>query len=80
MGLFQRKPQKYDVDWIASLSDEELKSEREKVRLEFCAGNGDLQKVLYRFDDEIRARNPRDPAKNPFPVRSEHGWHLPSDD
>ena len=80
MGLFRRGPQKYDQEWIASLSDEQLKEEREKVRIEYCKGNGDMQRVLYRFDDEIRRRNPRSPSENPFPARSEHGWHLPSDD
>ena len=80
MGLFRREPQKYDLEWIAALSDEDWKIEREKVQDEYRKGNGDMQKILYRFDEVMRKRYPVDPSKNPFPARSEHGWHLPSDD
>ena len=58
---------------LSSLSDEELNEEREKVRLDFCASGNDfdravqLQKELYRYDDELLRRGKRSFEKNDTP-------------
>lgn len=76
----------YGRKWMQSATDDELDTEREKVRVAFCSAGGDgdladrLQKLLWQFDDEMSNRawggeTPRTPS-----FHREHGWYLPNDD
>lgn len=78
-------PIEYTKKWFESLSDEALDSEREKVRLEY--GNnpsyergGQLQQLLWRFDEEMSRRQWGDQEPQPPSYHREHGWYLPNDD
>lgn len=81
----EKEPDEYSSKWFDSLSDEELDKEREKVRLEYCSSGDDfdrassLQRLLWHFDDIIRARHD-DGSEPGYPVHREHGWHLLEDD
>ena len=64
---------------LASLSDDELETEREKVRLDYCSsGNSfekavQLEKKLNRFDNEMRRRtNERFEKEHPNGVPDVH--------
>ena len=72
----------YSDRWLKSASDEELETEREKVRLAHCSGDERAQNTLYRFDDEMRRRySAGHEVEEPgYPVHREHGWYLPNDD
>ena len=89
MGLFRTLFQKSDGEdlfysdkWMRNASDEELVTEREKVRLKHCSGDERAQRVLWQFDNEMsrRAWAGHEDDENKFPVHSEHGWYLPEDD
>lgn len=88
MGLFENlfksssDGDRYNDRWLKSASDEELDTEREKVRLAHCAGNEHAQNILYRFDDEKRRRSSagHEDEEPGYPVHREHGWYLPNDD
>lgn len=72
--------------FLRNAKDEELETEREKVRLDFC--NPDLdsdyridcQKALGMFDREMRKRAWGDEKPHAPSYHSEHGWYLSSDD
>lgn len=74
---------------LRPLSDEELKEEREALRLRYVS-HKDLDNELQRLDNELRrydaemARraNEADAREHPEPReprRREHGWYLPND-
>ena len=80
---------KNDKKWLKNATDDELKSEREKVRKKYVGGSIDfseasrLQSTLHRFDVEMIERaNKKYKEENPNakPRHREHGWHLPNDD
>lgn len=79
------EPEKYSSKWFENASDELLKAEREVVRKNYCASGDDFsaavrwEKLLHYFDKVISKRAWAGKEYG-FPVRSEHGWHLPSDD
>lgn len=89
-GLFKLtkggEPPKYSNKWFKTVSDTVLKEERENVRKQFCSAGNDfdlavrLQKLLNYFDKVIGERAWNGSTDYKFPVHSEHGWHLPSDD
>jgi len=73
---------------LRSLSDTELKEEREALRLRYV-GCGDvalasrLYDELHRYDDEMTRRtNEAHERANSDPItrHREHGWYLPNDD
>ena len=65
---------------------EDLETEREKVRLDFCNPNLDTdyrincQKVLGMFDREMSKRAWGNEKPHAPSYHSEHGWYLSSDD
>ena len=72
--------------FLRNAKDEELETEREKVRLDFCNPNLDTdyrincQKVLGMFDREMSKRAWGDEKPHAPSYHSEHGWYLSSDD
>lgn len=77
---------KYSSRWFETMSDEDLKAEREVVRQAFCScGNdyskaGRLQNLLWRFDEELSKRAWGDEKPHAPSYHREHGWYLPNDD
>lgn len=80
------KTQKYSSRWFDTVSDAVLNEEREVVRKKYCFSGNDfdlavrLEKLLHRFDSVLSKRAWNESTDYKFPVRSEHGWYLPSDD
>ena len=78
--------EKYSNDWMESLSDEELESEREKVRQDWCSAEKDfsmavkLESILNQFDKEMSKRARKDKKEYGYPKHGEHGWYLSEDD
>lgn len=85
MGLLSRKskePKKYTSAWLESLSDEELKIEREKVRQDYSFYSrevgADWRTMLDRFDDEMTRRykelHKYDPPRKPVHWTDANRW------
>lgn len=80
------EPQKYSSKWFDSVSNAVLKEERELVRRQYCSAGSnfdlavELERLLHRFDEVLSKRAWNGITNYKFPVHSEHGWHLPSDD
>ena len=74
--------QKYSDEWLESKSDDELKTEREKVRLEYCSGDEKAWDILEKFDNEMRKRANigHENEEYKYPKHREHGWYLSNDD
>ena len=74
--------QKYSKEWLESKSDDELKVEREKVRLEHCSGDEKAWNILNRIDNETRKRANigHENEEYQYPKHREHGWYLSNDD
>lgn len=74
--------EKYSDKWFNSLSDDELNTEREKVRLDYCSGKEEAERLLRIFDNEIRRRENVgcENKEYKYPPKREHGWYLPNDD
>ncbi|MCD7826391.1 MAG: hypothetical protein LUH14_10595 [Clostridiaceae bacterium] len=75
----------YSRSWLNSASLEELETEREKVQADYLNINldmdyrGQMWDLLHTFDVAIGEKKWE--GKEPgYPVHSEHGWYLPSDD
>lgn len=68
------------------MSDDVLDKEREKVRLMYCSSGDNffeasrLQKLLWRFDDEMNKRAWGDEIPHAPSIHREHGWYLSNDD
>ncbi len=81
-----KKVSLYSTKWFETVSDDILNAEREKVRQSFCSSGGDiaeadrLQKLLWRFDEELRKRAWGDEIPHAPSISREHGWYLPNDD
>ncbi|MEI6132657.1 MAG: hypothetical protein WCQ41_07530 [Bacillota bacterium] len=80
---------KFSNPWLRNASDDELSSEREKVRKRYIGGNIDIDEadklydILHRFDVEMTNRaNLKYKKEHPDakPRHREHGWYLPNDD
>jgi len=82
-----------DIDfnkrWFKNATDDELNSEREKVRERYVDGTIDiddadkLYDVLHKFDDEMIERaNSKYEKEHPNAKarHREHGWYLSNDD
>ena len=75
----------YTGNYFRKSSVEELEKEREKVQQDYLNPDldieyrGHLYDVLHRFDNEI-GKKKWDGKEPGYPVHSEHGWYLPSDD
>jgi len=80
--LSDNKNTKYSSNWFESLSDEELETEREKVRLHHCSGDENALNILYNFDNETRKRENKGHENEEYisPKHREHGWYLRNDD
>jgi hypothetical protein len=73
---------------LGSLSDEELREQREALRLRYVASQDvgeatDLYNEMHRYDEEsIRRDNEAYERDNPDATtrHREHGWYLPNDD
>ena len=76
----------YSGKWLNGASDDELNTEREKVRQAYCSSGDDfdracnLQNTLYRFDKELSKRAWGDEKPKAPSIHREHGWYLPNDD
>lgn len=72
--------------WFSSASDDQLETEREKVRQAYCSSGDDfdkackLQETLDQFDQEMSKRAWGGQKPSGPKVRREHGWYLPNDD
>lgn len=80
-----KKPRKYSEEWLTTISDDELRTERECVRQKKALSECEpwLDRLLNRFDNEIiRRMNERYDKEHPDakPIYREHGWYLPNDD
>ncbi len=81
---------KFTKKWFKNATDDELESEREKVRLRYIDGSNidideasRLYDVLHTFDGEMIDRaNTKYENEHPDaqPRHREHGWYLPNDD
>lgn len=73
---------KYSNKWFESKSDDELETEREKVRLDHCSGDENAWNILRRFDNEMskRASIGHENEDYEYPKHREHGWYLSNDD
>ena len=76
---------KYTKSWLKKATDEELETEREKVRLldsgcEDTAIATKIFNVLRDFDEEMSNRAWGDNPEYGYPAHREHGWTLPNDD
>ena len=87
--LFQKRDNKdgifpnYSQKWMQSAMLEDLNREREIVRQQpqaFSTSQTAWERLLWRFDEEIRKRNDEDEAEWKPPAHREHGWYLPNDD
>lgn len=82
--LTNLEPAKYSDKWFKSLSKEDLDAERELIQKQWASAGSDysfgvwLQRMLYRFDDEIRLRDYGvvKPEDYKYPAHREDGWHL----
>lgn len=79
------KGARYSEKWFSKASLEELEAAREIVQTDYRNPKLDIDyrdecwHLLKRFDNAIR--NIKCQGKEVgFPVHSEHGWYLPSDD
>lgn len=76
----------YSDKWFDTMTDEALSTEREKVRLAYCASGDNpletsrLEKLLWRFDREMSKRAWGDETPHGPSFHREHGWYLPNDD
>ena len=76
----------YSSRWFEKLSDAELASEREKIRLAYCSSRDDfssacsLQNLLWRFDKEMSKRAWGDEIPHAPSIHRERGWYLSNDD
>ena len=57
--LALNSPAEYSPEWFRSLSDDELRIQQEKVRLQAQNGNKKAKERLPLFDAEIRRRKER---------------------
>ncbi len=79
--MFGKK--KYSKRWFKSISDDELRSEREPLRLKSCKGDEFAKSLLDLFDKEgVKRLNKKYEKEHPNskPRHREHGWYLPNDD
>ena len=81
-----REYPKYSNEWMESLSDSELDTEREEIRKAWCSEPKDLSRaielesILDQFDREIHKRKSSDSSGYVFFIHIEHGWYLSGDD
>ena len=79
-------PNKYSSKWFEAVTDDVLSTEREKVRLHYCASGGNfseacrLERLLGLFDKEMSKRAWGGETPQPPSIHREHGWYLPNDD
>lgn len=79
---------KFSKKWLRNATDDELDSEREKVRKRYVGINGideasRLYDILHSFDNEMIDRaNLKYEKEHPDakPRHREHGWYLSNDD
>lgn len=81
-----KKTNMYSSKWFETVTDDILRTEREKVRLDYCASGDNfseasrLQNLLWRFDKEMSKRAWGDEIPHAPSIHREHGWYLPNDD
>ena len=81
-----KKSNIYSSKWFETVTDDVLSTEREKVRLDYCASGDNfseasrLQNLLWRFDKELSKRAWGDEIPHAPSIHREHGWYLPNDD
>ena len=81
-----KKSNIYSSKWFETVTDDVLSTEREKVRLDYCASGDNfseasrLQNLLWRFDKEMSKRAWADEIPHAPSIHREHGWYLPNDD
>jgi len=77
----------YSDSWLKSATDDELETEREKARIEWCGSSAlsdeeaeGLYDTLKRFDEEMSSRAWGDEEPCAQSIHREHGWYLPNDE
>lgn len=81
-----KNPSLYSSRWFEQASDKLLKTEREKVRIDYCCSGDnfskacDLERLLNRFDRELSKRSWAGRVPKAPSVNREHGWYLPNRD
>ena len=81
-----KKANMYSSKWFETVTDEVLRTEREKVRLAYYSSGDNfseasrLQNLLWRFDKEMSKRVWGDEIPHAPRIHREHGWYLPNDD
>jgi hypothetical protein len=84
--LSDNKNTKYTDNWFESASDDQLETEREKVRQEYCSSGDNyslavgLEKLLWKFDDVTSERAWNGSNDYGYSKHREHGWYLSNDD
>lgn len=84
--LSSKQPKKYSKEWMQSLSDNELETEREIVRKYWCSVEKTLseavwaESVLNQFDREMSNRAWKGREDYGYPKHTKHGWYLSDDD
>lgn len=84
--LKNKEPQKYSSKWLETAPKDLLEKEREFASNQFRLSSDDYQVAVYwerirdRIIAELGKRAWNGGTDYMFPVHSEHGWHLPSDD
>lgn len=72
--------------FLKNATDDELATEREKVRLDYCNPDLDMdyrtqcEGKLRAFDREMNERAWGDEEPHAPSYHREHGWYLPNDD
>lgn len=83
---FKKKPPIYSKEWFDSFSVPELEDLREDIRKKYLSSGKDmrtairLENLLYLFDNVLSERAWANSSEYGYPVHSEHGWYLSSDD
>ena len=81
-----KQHKKYSKEWMQSLSDNELETEREKVRKYWYSAEKTLseavwaESVLNQFDREMSNRAWNGKKDYGYPKHTKHGWYLSDDD
>ena len=76
----------YSENWFKTVSDEQLDTAREEVRIQLCSSGDDFQaacsfqNLLGRFNKEMSKRAWANKTPHGPSIHREHGWYLPNDD
>lgn len=81
-----RSDDMYSDSWFEIATDDELREEREKIRLKHISGEEDStestrsEHLLRKFDRVMSDRAWGDEEPHPSAYHREHGYYLPNDE